>query len=87
MSLHWRPQENLRHGRGSDVDIGSEDLVTVIARVVLSEGDQPNVLVPNFDNPKNLVRKELESECVCQTVVTVNFLRMKCIQFNCKWLS
>ena len=58
----------------------------MIARVVLSEGDQPNVLVPNFDNPNNLVRKELESECVCQTVVTVNFLMMKCTLFNCKWM-
>ena len=37
----------------------------MIARVVLSEGDQPNALVPNFDNARKLARKELESECAC----------------------
>ena len=42
------------------------DLDTVIARSVLNEDDQPNVLVPNFDNARKLVRKQLESECVCQ---------------------
>ena len=34
----------------------------MIARVVLNEGDQP---MPNFDNARKLVRKELESEWVC----------------------
>ena len=37
----------------------------MIARVVLHEGDQPNVIVPNFSNARKLVQKELESEYVC----------------------
>ena len=41
------------------------DLGTVIARVVLNEGHQPNALMPNFDNARELVQKELEIECVC----------------------
>ena len=38
------------------------DLGTAIARVVLHEGDQPNVLTANF---RKLAQKELESEYVC----------------------
>ena len=34
----------------------------MIARVVSNEGDQPNVLMPNFDNARKLVQKELGSE-------------------------
>ena len=34
----------------------------MIARGVLNEVDQPNVLMPNFDNVRKLVQKELESE-------------------------
>ena len=34
----------------------------MIARVVLNERDLPNVLMPNFDNARKLVQKEL---CVC----------------------
>ena len=37
----------------------------MIAKGVLNEGDQPNVLMPSFDNARKLVQKELESECVC----------------------
>ena len=37
----------------------------MIARGVLNEGDQPNVLMPDFDNARKLAQKELESECVC----------------------
>ena len=37
----------------------------MIARGVLNEGDQPNVLTPNFDNARKLGQKELESEYVC----------------------
>ena len=37
----------------------------MIAGVVLHEGDQPNVLTPNFNNARKLVRKEPESEYVC----------------------
>ena len=37
----------------------------MIARVVLNEGDQPNVLMLNFDNARKLAQKGLESECVC----------------------
>ena len=41
------------------------DLGTMIARVVLNEEYQPNILFPNFDNERKLVQKELERECVC----------------------
>ena len=37
----------------------------MIARGVLNEGNQPNVLMPNFDNARKLAQKELESEYVC----------------------
>ena len=37
----------------------------MIARGVLNEGDQLNVLMPDFDNARKLAQKELESECVC----------------------
>ena len=37
----------------------------MLARVLLNEGDQPNVLIPIFDNARKVVQKELESECVC----------------------
>ena len=37
----------------------------MIARGPLNEGEQPNLLMPNFDNARKLVQKELESECVC----------------------
>ena len=37
----------------------------MIARGVLNEDDQPNVLTPNFDNARKLGQKELESEYVC----------------------
>ena len=37
----------------------------MIAGVVLHEGDQPNVLTPNFNNARKLAQKELESEYVC----------------------
>ena len=59
----------------------------MIPGVVLHEGDQPNVLTPNFNNARKLAQKELEVNMFAQTVVTVHFLRMKCTQFNCKWLS
>ena len=34
----------------------------MIARGVSNEGDQPNVLMLNFDNARKLVQKELGSE-------------------------
>ena len=37
----------------------------MIARGVLNESGQANVLMPNFDNARILVQKELESEYVC----------------------
>ena len=37
----------------------------MIARVVLNEDYQPNILIPNFNNERKLAQKELESECVC----------------------
>ena len=37
----------------------------MIARVVLHEVDQANVLMPNFNNARKLAQKELESEYVC----------------------
>ena len=37
----------------------------MIARVVLNEDYQPNILIHNFDNERKLAQKELESECVC----------------------
>ena len=37
----------------------------MIARAVLNEGDQPNVLMPNLGNERKLAQKELESGCVC----------------------
>ena len=37
----------------------------MLARVLLNEGDQPNVLILNFDNAGKVAQKELESKCVC----------------------
>ena len=37
----------------------------MIARVVLNEDYQPNILIPNFDRERKVVQNELESECVC----------------------
>ena len=37
----------------------------MIARVLLNESDQPNVLIPTFDNARKVAQKELESEYVC----------------------
>ena len=59
----------------------------MIARVILNEDYQPNILIPNFDNEKKLAQKELESEVFAQTIVMANFLRTRCTQFNCKWLG
>ena len=60
----------------------------MIAKGVLNEGDQPNVLMPSFDNARKLVQKELENECVCpNSCYGQFFLRIECTQFNCKWLS
>ena len=36
----------------------------MIARGVLNEGDQANVLMPNLENARKLPQKELESEYV-----------------------
>jgi len=77
--IHWKgrgllwvcfggPRNTYCHGRGSDVKVGSEDylnLGTILARVLLNEGDKPNALIPNFDNARKVAQKELESECVC----------------------
>ena len=54
----------------------------MIARVVLNEDYQSNILIPNFDNERKLVQKELESECVCPNSCYSQFT-----QFNCKWLG
>ena len=45
----------------------------MIARVVINEGDQPNVLMPNFDNTRKLAQKELESEYVCSNSCYTQF--------------
>ena len=37
----------------------------MLARVLLNEGDQPNVFIPTFDNARKVAQKELESEYVC----------------------
>ena len=52
------------------------DLDTVIVRFGLNEGDQPNALMPNFDNAKKLVN------VLVHTIVIVNFLRMRCMCMN-----
>ena len=39
-----------------------------IARGVLNDGDQANVLMPNFDNARKLPQKELEIEYVCSCI-------------------
>ena len=44
------------------------DLGTVIARGVLNEVDQANVLMPNLENARRLPQKELESEYVCSLI-------------------
>ena len=49
----------------------------MIARGVLNEGDQSNVLIPKFDNARKPAQKELEVNEFAQAVVTVDFLRMK----------
>ena len=36
----------------------------MLARVLLNESDQPNVLIPTFDNARKVAQKELESEYV-----------------------
>ena len=49
-------------------DSGSEnelDLGTVIARVGTNENDHPSVLMPNLDDERRLVQKELGSGCGC----------------------
>ena len=49
-------------------DSGSEnelDLGMVIARVGTNENDHPSVLMPNLDDERRLVQKELGSGCGC----------------------
>ena len=55
MGLFWRSQEHLPHGL--EVLIWTLDLGTVIARVVLIEGDQPNVFMPNLTWQENLCKR------------------------------
>ena len=45
----------------------------MIARVVINEGDQPNVLMLNFDNARKQAQKELESEYVCSNSCYTQF--------------
>ena len=40
----------------------------MIARGVLNEVDQANVLMPNLENARKLPQKELESEYVCSLI-------------------
>ena len=47
----------------------------MIATGVLNEGDQPNVLIPMQGNWR---KKSLKVNMFAQTVVTLNFLRIKC---------
>ena len=49
----------------SDMDIGSEDLSTVIVRVGLNEDDQSNVPMPNLGDERKLAQTELKSEYGC----------------------
>ena len=36
----------------------------MLSRVLLNEGDQPKVLIPNFDSARKVMQRELESESV-----------------------
>ena len=40
-----------------------------------------NILIPSFDNERKLAQKV---NVFAQTIVTVNFLKMRCTQFNCR---